>query len=55
MGMNKDVAEQMEIRTDIPKPRNTIYSKYIKRLLDILLRCANHYLSTSLQIGRAHV
>ena len=37
MGMNKDVAEQMEIRTDIPKPRNTIYSKYIKRLLDILL------------------
>lgn len=26
MGMNKDVAEQMEIRTDIPKPRNTILS-----------------------------
>lgn len=25
------------IRTDIPVPRNTIYSRYIKRLLDILL------------------
>ena len=29
--------EQIEIRTDLPKPRNTMYSKYIKRLLDILL------------------
>lgn len=29
--------EQMEIRTDIPKPKQTIYSKYIKRLLDIIL------------------
>ena len=26
-----------EIRTDIPTPKQTIYSKYIKRLLDILL------------------
>jgi len=25
------------VRTDIPTPRNTIYSRYIKRLLDILL------------------
>lgn len=28
---------QPEIRTDIPTPKNSIYSKYIKRLLDILL------------------
>ena len=26
-----------EIRTDIPTPRQTLYSRYIKRLLDILL------------------
>lgn len=30
-------AEQMPIRTDIPTPKNSIYSKYIKRLLDIIL------------------
>lgn len=28
---------QSEIRTDIPTPRNSIYSRYIKRLLDIVL------------------
>ena len=28
---------QTKIRTDKPVPRNTVYSKYIKRLLDILL------------------
>lgn len=28
---------EMPIRTDIPTPKNTIYSKYIKRLLDIIL------------------
>ncbi|MBR5783233.1 MAG: sugar transferase [Clostridia bacterium] len=27
----------MEIRTDIPTPRQSLYSKYIKRLLDIIL------------------
>lgn len=35
--MNQTNTEQMEIRTDIPVPKNTIYSKYIKRLLDIVL------------------
>ena len=35
--MSDNTEIQMEIRTDIPKPRNTIYSKYIKRLLDIIL------------------
>lgn len=29
--------QQMEIRTDIPTPRQSLYSKYIKRLLDIIL------------------
>ncbi len=28
---------QPEIRTDIPTPKNTIYTRYIKRLLDIIL------------------
>lgn len=28
---------QQVVRTDIPTPKNSIYSKYIKRLLDILL------------------
>lgn len=32
-----DTAQQMEIRTDIPTPKNSLYSRYIKRLLDILL------------------
>lgn len=35
--MENSTNEQMEIRTDIPTPRDTIYSKYIKRLLDIIL------------------
>lgn len=35
--MNETNAAQMEIRTDIPTPKNTLYSKYIKRLLDIIL------------------
>lgn len=29
--------EVPEIRTDIPTPKNSLYSRYIKRLLDILL------------------
>lgn len=29
--------DEKTIRTDIPTPRNTIYTKYIKRLLDIIL------------------
>ncbi len=34
----KDLKErQLEIRTDIPVPKNTIYSRYIKRMLDIIL------------------
>ncbi len=34
----KDIpANQMEIRTDIPTPKNSFYSKYVKRFLDILL------------------
>ena len=28
---------EKEIRTDIPTPKNSLYSKYIKRLLDIVL------------------
>lgn len=35
--MNTDNAAHMEIRTDIPTPRDTIYTRYIKRLLDIVL------------------
>ena len=34
--MTENITE-MEIRTDIPNPKNSIYSKYIKRFLDILL------------------
>lgn len=30
-------ANQMEIRTDIPTPKNSFYVKYVKRFLDILL------------------
>lgn len=29
--------QQPEIRTDIPTPKNSLYSRYIKRLLDIVL------------------
>ena len=35
--MSEDKKTEMKIRTDIPHPRNTIYSNYIKRLLDIVL------------------
>lgn len=35
--MSENLGGQMEIRTDIPTPKNSIYSKYIKRLLDIIL------------------
>lgn len=35
--MDKNITGQMEIRNDIPTPKNTLYSKYIKRLLDIIL------------------
>lgn len=48
--MAENVAE-MEIRTDIPNPKNSIYSKYIKRFLDILLSsCAILVLSPILLI-----
>jgi len=33
----KETIQQPEIRTDIPTPKNSLYSKYIKRLLDIVL------------------
>ena len=29
--------EALQIRTDIPNPKNSIYSKYIKRILDVFL------------------
>jgi undecaprenyl phosphate N,N'-diacetylbacillosamine 1-phosphate transferase len=32
-----EATKEMEIRTDIPTPKNSFYSKYIKRLLDIVL------------------
>lgn len=35
--MNTNNAVHMQVRTDLPTPRNTIYSRYIKRLLDIVL------------------
>lgn len=35
--MSKDSASEMEIRTDIPTPKNTIYTRYIKRCLDLIL------------------
>lgn len=35
--MEQQQAVQPKIRTDTPTPRKTFYSKYIKRLLDILL------------------
>lgn len=35
--MSETNAANMEIRTDIPTPKNTFYSRYIKRLLDIIL------------------
>ncbi len=48
--MTENVAE-MEIRTDIPKPKISIYSKYIKRLLDISISgCAILVLSPILLI-----
>lgn len=43
--------EEMEVRTDIPNPKNSIYSKYIKRFLDIFLSgCAILVLSPILLV-----
>lgn len=40
-----------EIRTDIPNPKNSIYSKYVKRLIDIILSgCAIGVLSPVLLV-----
>ena len=33
----KETIQQPEIRTDIPTPKNSLYSKYIKRFLDVFL------------------
>lgn len=33
----KENIQQSEIRTDIPTPKNSVYSKYIKRFLDVFL------------------
>jgi len=33
----KEINQQPEIRTDIPTPKNSLYSKYIKRFLDVFL------------------
>lgn len=35
--MSVETVTVPEIRTDIPKPKQTLYSKYIKRLLDVVL------------------
>ena len=35
--MSEHTTAEEQIRTDIPKPRVSFYSKYIKRLLDIIL------------------
>lgn len=35
--MNETTAEKSTVRTDIPKPKKTFYSQYIKRFLDIVL------------------
>ena len=35
--METNSLTQSEIRTDIPIPKNTVYTKYIKRFLDIVL------------------
>lgn len=35
--MENITPDKMPIRTDIPTPKNSVYSKYIKRLLDIIL------------------
>ena len=32
-----EVKAQQEIRTDIPHPKNTIYTRCIKRVLDVVL------------------
>lgn len=48
--MPENVTE-MEIRTDIPNPKNSIYSKYIKRFFDIFLSgCAILVLSPVLLV-----
>ena len=35
--MNEINNEQAIIRTDIPTPKNTLYTRYIKRALDVIL------------------
>lgn len=35
--MEEVMQEEMEIRTDIPTPKNSLYSRYIKRILDVVL------------------
>ena len=35
--IQENIIEQPQIRTDIPTPKISLYSKYIKRLLDIVL------------------
>ena len=32
-----EIVEQPAVRTDIPTPKNSIYSRYIKRAIDIVL------------------
>lgn len=49
--MNQNNNQPMEIRTDIPKPRRSLYSLYIKRALDIILSgCAIVVLSPVLLV-----
>ena len=35
--MTTEIRDYTVVRTDIPKPKNSLYSRYIKRLLDIIL------------------
>lgn len=35
--MNENKNDMTEIRTDIPTPRDSIYTRYVKRILDIVL------------------
>lgn len=37
INMMENKVEKLEVRTDIPIPRNTIYTRWIKRLLDIVI------------------
>lgn len=44
--MGTDLNDEMMIRTDIPRPRKSLYSAYIKRFLDIIISgCALTVLS----------